>query len=199
MPAGRKREFDRDVALDAAMNAFWEKGFDATTYDDLVAATGVNRPSLYAAFGDKGALFEAALQRYVDGNAAPAIQQIMDGKGSARQVIGDWLRATADGMTGTGHPPGCLVAQTHAGSGVPHDRCAIARLGVDRTEEALRHRLETAQETGDLPPGTDPASLARTLMAVNLGMATMAKNGATRDDLRQVAENAAALVPGAAE
>lgn len=197
MPAGRKRSFDRNVALDAAMNAFWGKGYDATTYDDLVAATGVNRPSLYAAFGDKGALFEAALQRYADGHAAPAIHQIVNGTGSARQVIGDWLRATADGMTETGHPPGCLIAQTQAESGVPHDRCAVARRCCDRTEAALCHRLKTAMAAGELPPDTDPPALSRTLMAVNLGMGTMARNGATRHALRQVAQNAAALIPDA--
>ena len=199
MPAGRKRSFDREAALDAAINAFWAKGFDATTYGDLVAATGVNPPSLYAAFGDKHAFFEAVLQRYVESKAAPAVQQIMDAKGSARKVIGDWLRTTADSMTDPGHPPGCLLTQANTEGGVAHDRCAVAGLCLDRFEAALRHRLKTAMETGELPPDTDPAGLARALIAVNLGMGTMARNGATRRALRQVAKNAAAMIPAAGD
>lgn len=199
MPAGRKRSFDRDVALDAAMTAFWEKGYDATTYDDLVAATGVNRPSLYAAFGDKGRLFEAALQRYFDSNATPAIQRIVNGKGSARHVIGDWLRATADSMTEASHPPGCLIAQTQAESGAPRNHCAVARRSYDQFEAALRQRLETALAAGELPPDTDASGLSRALIAVNLGMGTMARNGATRRALRQVARNATAMIPATRE
>ncbi len=83
MPAGRKRSFDSEAALDAAMNVFWAKGFEATTYGDLVAATGVNPPSLYAAFGDKQAFFEAAVQRYVDSKAALAIQRKYGERGRA--------------------------------------------------------------------------------------------------------------------
>lgn len=195
MPAGRKREFDREAALDAAMNAFWAKGFDATTYGDLVAATGVNPPSLYAAFGDKGAFFEAVLQRYVDSRAAPAVQQIMEGKGSTRKVIGDWLRATADSMTDPGHPPGCFLTQAHTDSGVAPDRCTVAGFCLDRFEEALRHRLKAAMEAGELPPDTDPPGVARALLAVNLGMGAMARKGATRKELRQVAESATTMVP----
>lgn len=195
MPAGRKRSFDREAALDAAMNAFWAKGFDATTYGDLVAATGVNPPSLYAAFGDKGAFFEAVLQRYVDSRAAPAVQQIMEGKGSTRKVIGDWLRATADSMTDEGHPPGCFLTQAHTDSGVAPDRCTVAGIYLDRFEEALRHRLKTAMKAGELPPDTDPPGVARALLAVNLGMGAMARKGATRKELRQVAESATTMVP----
>lgn len=197
MPAGRKRSFDRDVALDAAMNAFWKKGFDATTYDDLVAATGVNRPSLYAAFGDKRAFFEAILQRYFDSKSTPAIQQILNGKGSTRKVIGDWLRATADHMTDPAHPPGCIMAQAQAESGVARDHGTVAGLYLSRFEDALRQRLKTAKKAGELPPDTDPAALSRVLIAVNLGMGTMARNGATRNTLRQVAQSAATMIPDA--
>ena len=195
MPAGRKRSFDREAALDAAMNVFWAKGFDATTYGDLVTATGVNPPSLYAAFGDKNEFFEAALRRYVDNAAMQTIGLIENGKGTARKVIGDWLLATADNMTDPNHPPGCFLVQANMENGVAPDRCKVASLFLNRVEEALRRRLKTAMESGELPRNTDPAGLSRTFMAVDLGMGAMARKGVTRHALRQVAQNAAAMIP----
>lgn len=199
MPAGRKRAFDREAALDAAMNAFWAKGFDATTYGDLVTATGVNPPSLYAAFGDKSEFFKAILQRYVDTAAMQAITLIENGKGTTRKVIDDWLLATADSMTDPDHPPGCFLVQANMENGVAHDRCAVASLFLNRIEEALRRRIKTAMEAGELPRDTDPAGLSRAFMAIDLGMGAMARKGATRHALRQVARNAATMIPAAKE
>ena len=79
MAAGRPREFDAEKALDAALKVFWRKGYEGASLSDLTKAVGVNRPSLYAAFGDKEALFRQALERYLKGPARLACGHILIG------------------------------------------------------------------------------------------------------------------------
>lgn len=192
---GRPRRFDTDAVLDAALLAFWETGFAGTSYGDLVAATGVNRPSLYAAFGDKEALFEAALDRYFKQYGVPALDRIAAGDGDARGAIGAWLEASAAGLADPGHPPGCLVVRTVAEC--PGDRSGAkrARACMAMTEEALYRRLERGRAAGEIDAETDLRTLARTLAAAHAGMSTAARAGATAKELRAVARTVARLIP----
>src|SRR5438093_7941762 len=108
-PRGRPRAFDCDQALDRALQLFWQKGYEGTSLSDLTEAMGINRPSLYAAFGNKEALFRKALDRYAHGPASYVREALNEP--TARAVVERLLRATADALRDPRTPPGCLAVQ----------------------------------------------------------------------------------------
>ena len=183
---GRQREFDADDALAAALDVFRRQGFEGTSLTDLTRAMGITRPSLYAAFGNKEELFRKALERYR--SECPMFGDGVLAEPNARRVAERLLHVSADQQTDALHPPGCFVT---TGALVCSDEHSSVRRALadarGTAEEALRARFETALAEGDLPPGTDPAALARFLMTVVQGMAVMAASGAGRDALHEVA------------
>src|SRR5437867_3206401 len=106
-PRGRPRGFAVDKALDRALRVFWQHGYEGTSLSDLTKAMGINRPSLYAAFGDKEALFRKVLDRYADGPAAYAREALNEP--TARAVVERLLRGAADLQTNRRNPRGCLA------------------------------------------------------------------------------------------
>ncbi len=189
MLTGRPRMFDVHEALDIALKVFWRKGYEGTSIDDLTGAMGINRPSLYCAFGNKEQLFRKALDRYLGGSAALYGEAI--GQLTARAVAERFLRGMADNLTDPEHPPGCLAVQGALSCGDAADpirRELTARRAA--AEATLRERFERAKAEGDLSPDDDPADLARFLATVAQGMAVQAAGGASRDELRRVAETA---------
>src|SRR5215204_6288141 len=109
MPRGRPREFDIDEALDRALEVFWRRGYEGASLPELTEAMGINRPSLYAAFGNKEALFRKAIDRYVDRTAAPVREALREPM--ARGVVERLLCASVDLITDPGHPRGCFLVQ----------------------------------------------------------------------------------------
>src|SRR5438046_9448921 len=107
MPRGRPRTFDVDKALDRALNVFWRKGFEGASLPDLTRAMRINRPSLYAAFGNKEQLFRKALDRYAEGPARYVREALEES--TARAVAQQLLRGTIDLATDRRHPRGCLM------------------------------------------------------------------------------------------
>ncbi len=190
---GRPRAFDPDTVLDAAMPVFWEKGYEATSLTDLTDAMGINRPSLYAAFGNKEGVFLRVMERY-----GACYLNFLDGalgQKTAAEVIRDMLRGSAEAQTQPGRPPGCLLLTTH----LPDDQSAQSlrdALMEQRTlaGRALTARLHRAAAEGDLPADLSPETLAATVIALCRGMATDAASGATREQLLEVAEFAAAAL-----
>lgn len=180
--AGRPRSFDRDAALATAVELFWRRGFDRTSIAELTEATGVNPPSLYAAFGDKQALFEEAagvyFARTCDGVDAAA--QLSDTRASIARLLDDTARAHTDAAT----PPGCLL--------LTEPRLASQREVV---QDKIRQRLDRGVSEGDLPASTDTAALAAYIVAVMRGMSGMARDGGTREQVRAVAATALAALP----
>jgi AcrR family transcriptional regulator len=197
MPAlkGRPRSFDSDLALDRALQVFWRKGYEGASLSDLTRAMGINRPSLYAAFGDKEALFSKALDRYMQGQAC-YLEQALNHP-TARAVAERLLLGAAEQLCAANHPSGCLLVQGALATGKAAD--SVRRELISRRKQlevALRKRLQRAKGEGDLPAGTDPVSLARYLVTVNEGMAVQAAGGARRSELRKVARMALRVWPG---
>ncbi|MFJ3631941.1 TetR/AcrR family transcriptional regulator [Streptomyces sp. NPDC090112] len=185
---GRPRSFDRDAALDKAMTAFWERGYEATSIADLTASIGIGAPSLYAAFGDKRKLFDEVVvvygSRYGD-FAAVALAE----EPTARAAVERVLREAAEVYTDPAHPRGCMVLS------------AAVNTTSDEVAEALRERraanlalfesrIRADVAAGVLPPDTDVPALARYAGAVLQGMSQQSRDGATREELLAVAERA---------
>ena len=184
---GRPREFDLDEALDRALELFWRHGYEGTSLSDLTAAMAISRPSLYAAFGNKEALFQKVLDRYADEHLSfigAALEQP-----TARAAVEALLHGYAASVANPRTPPGCLTIQGGLASGPEADsvraELAARRLGG---EAALRARLERARKEGDLPPEANPADLARYVNTVAQGLAVQAAGGATRRQLNRVVD-----------
>ncbi len=186
---GRPREFDVETALRAALDLFWRQGFEGTSLTELTSAMGITRPSLYAAFGNKEALFHKALDHYELTHMRFA-REALEAR-TAREVLERLLYGYADLQTGSEHPPGALEtngALVCGNAAEPIRDALIARRHED--EDLLRRRLERARNEGDLPRGMDPAALARFAMAIACGMSVKASSGADRRALYQVVETA---------
>ncbi len=181
----RPRNFDETVALDQAMRLFWAQGYEGTSLEDLTAALGIAKPSLYAAFGNKRALFDRALERYA-GAARERIERALAAPraiDAAREVLRIYVDVPDDA------PPGCMLVQ---GALV----CSPASQDVQRAVAELRgqgihlleKRLIRAHKEGDLPPDARPGDLARYVFTVAQGLAVQAVGGMTATQRRRVAE-----------
>lgn len=187
MRTGRPRAFDMEKALDRALRVFWHKGYEGASLSDLTQAMEINRPSLYAAFGDKEALFRTALDRYAEGPAAYLDKALNEP--TARAVIKGMLYGAIDLLTDPRNPRGCLAVQGALACGTAAE--SIRRELVSRRaarEAALRQRLKRAKSEGDLPADANPADLARYVATVMQGMAVQAASGAGRKEMRGVAQ-----------
>jgi len=192
---GRPRAFDADLALEAAMRVFWRKGFEGTSLSDLTQAMGINRPSLYAAFGNKEALFRQVMDRYGRGPAAHMEDALK--APTARAVAEALLHGTVDLLIDRTHPPGCLgVNGILVGGDGTEILCQDMAARQVQVFSALKNRLARAKKEGDLPESAQPATLARFLCTVTQGLSVQATRGVGERDLRQVADLALQAWPG---
>ncbi len=177
------------------MLLFWRHGYEGTSIDVLTAAMGITPPSLYAAFGDKRRLFDEAVRRYLSRPVASGATP--DEAPITHEVAAELLRAAAERFTGPDTPAGCLVAHAAISCSAAAADVQVALAALRREIEArFRERIAAAVATGALPPGTDAGALAGYMMAVIQGMATLARDGASRDALLRVAEMALRAWPG---
>ena len=186
-PVGRPRAFDVDEALDRAVRVFWAQGYEGASLEDLTAAMGITRTSMYRAFGNKEELFGKALERYTAGTASYVARALAEP--TARGVADAFLTGSVDSSTQPDCPAGCLGVQGSlaAGESGRPARDALAAWREAGTAH-LRNRFQQALDDGDLPAGADPSLLARYLMTVANGIAVQASGGATRGELQQVAD-----------
>ena len=193
---GRPRGFDAAEALDKALHVFWQRGYEGTSLSDLTEAMGINRPSLYAAFGNKEELFRRALDRYAE-KGPGAVHRKALAEPTARAVVERFLKGVAEFLTDPKNPPGCLSVQGalscgEAAESIKSELCRRRTAG----ECALRERFERAKAEGDLAAYADTAALARFIATVTQGMSVQVAGGASRADLLMVADMALKAWPG---
>lgn len=192
--AGRPREFDLDRALDAAIEVFWRRGFEGTSLSDLTTAMELSRPSVYAAFGNKEALFRKALRRYADTHTEAMRNALLAPR--AKEAIECFLREFVASATDPATPPGCLTVQGGVAPGAsdPAIHAALAKARQDGLA-ALTARLQQAFDEQDLPADCDPADLALYFTTLTQGMAVQAASGAERSQLDRLVDRALAAWP----
>jgi AcrR family transcriptional regulator len=175
---GRPRSFDRDQALDRAIETFWEDGYEGTSIAQLTEVMGITPPSLYAAFGDKRRLFDEAVNAYSENlDAAMAASLALP---DAHAAIADLLRGAAEHYTGAGHPPGCLVMSEP----LLGDARAAAR-------ERVAQRIRRGIEEGEVPAAVEPEEAAGFIEALLFGMSAQARDGSSREELLELAARGA--------
>lgn len=195
MAPGRPRAFCMEKALDSALGVFWEKGYEGASLPDLTKAMGINRPSLYAAFGNKESLFLKAMDRYSEKNGC--LVEYLDEESTAKGAVEKLLYKMADMLTDPDTPHGCLIVTgaLSCSDETTHIKEALAARRK-QMEETVRRRLERGKKEGDLPAGTDAAALARYVSTVSYGLTVQATGGATRKQLREIVEMALQAWPG---
>lgn len=187
VPKGRPRAFDPEVALQQALDVFWRQGYEGASLTDLTEAMGINRPSLYAAFGNKEQLFRHALERYLSGPANCFGEALKEptARRVAERLLGDVVEQLGDSR----RPRGCLVVQGALSCGVEAEPIR-EMLAEHRAEgrRALRRRFQKAIDAGELPDGTNAGDLAGYFMTVTHGLAVQAASGMSRKELQGVAQ-----------
>jgi AcrR family transcriptional regulator len=186
-PLGRPRKFDKDVALENALQLFRRKGYEATSMTDITEALGINRPSVYAAFGNKETLFSQVLAKYVEGPTA-YLDEVLFEK-TSREVVRQLLIQSVDLLTSLEKSTGCLAVLSSVSSEL--ESVGIQQKIIDslhQYEKKLAKRFDRAINEGDLPEGSNSESLAKYVTTVHKGLSVQASNGASKEELYGVVE-----------
>jgi AcrR family transcriptional regulator len=191
-PRGRPRGFDETGALEKATQVFRSKGYDGATIDDLVAGMGVGRPSLYAVFGDKRAIFLRALRAYAEREGGLAAKALLS-PGALRDSLAGFLRQAVESATEKGSAPGCLLVCV-----APLVNDAEVRKFVQNAAAAavamVEGRFRDGIGAGEIPSDFPVAVRASQVMDLGRGLAMRAQLGTPRKTLLKDAEQAADLV-----
>ncbi|HEY9733807.1 MAG TPA: TetR/AcrR family transcriptional regulator [Drouetiella sp.] len=184
MVRGRPREFSTDEALDKAMLVFWRRGYRGTSLDDLTDALGINRPSLYAAFGDKETLFLSVVEQYQKKMLLPSAKELFSCE-NLREGLGAFFDSLGSLLTGPETPPGCMIA------------CLMSEECCE--SELLRSKLASIIETADknftalfkshereLVPSLSAEVAAKLLFSLCQGLAIRARAGASKRSLTEI-------------
>ncbi len=195
---GRPRAYEPDVALGKALDLFRTQGFAATSLDDLSEATGMNRPSLYGAFGDKRELYIKSYQRYREEARASMVEifrQEMPVRRRLERIFASALNIYLSGETG---PRGCFTVVTAASEAVGDpDIRAMVLDGLNELDKAFASCFRRAKEKGELPDSADPAVLAQLASATVHSIAIRSRARVSRKDLEAIVKGAIDVMVGA--
>jgi AcrR family transcriptional regulator len=184
---GRPRGFDVDAALDAAIRVFWEEGYEGATLASLTGAMRINRSSMFAAFGNKEALFKKAFERYVSVHLAHIWEALE--KPTIRECIEHALRKNVDFLSTPGNPNGCLSVHGALATGPEGDSVKQWLIQGRKLGQAMvKRRFEKAKEEGELPADTDPGAYARYLETLIQGLGVQGANGATKAEMNKMVD-----------
>lgn len=186
----RPREFDEDRVVAAIRQQFWDKGYAATSVDDLMRASGLGKGSLYGAFGDKHSLFLRVLRDYNDANDR-MLRERLAAAPRGIDFVREFVRGASRDSTGDSARRGCLLANSTAelAASMP-DVAAEARRSYDATTQILVEAIERAQREGDVDPDAEADRIACAVLAAQLGVGALGRTGMGVDVLAAVAESA---------
>jgi AcrR family transcriptional regulator len=184
---GRPAVFDRGAALNAAMKLFWERGYEGTSFDDLIAAMGISASSFYNSFGSKEELYCEATRSYREWAGQWFFAILNDPSIDTKTAFARLFEATAEEFTRGDHPLGCMIslAGTHCSPGMKNIRDMMAEHRAF-SEGAMAERIRKGIVKGDLPEDTDCDMLAAYYSAVARGLAVQARDGASRQKLSEI-------------
>lgn len=184
---GRPVSFNKDVALESAMLLFWERGFEGTSMADLTETMGLNPSSIYAAFGDKHALFSLAVKRYLESRAQYATEALKEP--TLEKVIRALFDNTVAFLTTPGHPPTCMTLAGAMGCSVEAAPARDLMTEVRRQNEAaIQERLLEARKVGELSKETNVGDYTRYLSLLLAGLSIQAANGSAKTELKRTAQ-----------
>jgi AcrR family transcriptional regulator len=194
---GRPAVFDRAKALTKAMKLFWERGYEGTSFDELIAAMGISASSFYNSFGSKEALYCEATRHYLEWAGQWFNAILHDPSIDTKTAFARLFEATADEFTRGDHPPGCMIslAGTHCSPGMTNIRDMMAEHRAF-SESAMAERIRKGVAAGDMPKDTGCEMLAAYYSAVARGLAVQARDGASREKLSEIGRLAMRAWPG---
>lgn len=193
---GRPSTFDRAEALNRAMTLFWEQGYEGTSFDQLIHAMGISPSSFYNSFGSKELLYKEATDAYLSVSGIWFAGRLFD-TADTREAFEKLLHASAVEFTRQSHPLGCMISL--AGTHLSPELASIRETMIGHranAEAMMAQRLRRGIEDGDLPAGTDVPAVAAFYSAVTRGMAVQARDGASPQKLKAIADFAIQAWPG---
>jgi AcrR family transcriptional regulator len=194
---GRPRAYDPDRALARALESFWKSGYSGTSLDDIAEATGMNRPSLYAAFGGKKDLYLKALDQYWAMSRLALSEALADDVSLPEALMRVYDKALSIYFSGKERPRGCFAIGTAITEAVDHPeiRSALAK-GLQALDRGIEVRIRAAAACGELKSNADPATLAMLASAVMHSIAIRARSGTPKAELRKFARHAVDVICG---
>jgi AcrR family transcriptional regulator len=195
---GRPAVFDRAIALNKAMKLFWERGYEGTSFDELIAAMGISASSFYNSFSSKEALYCEATRHFLEWSGQWFNAILHDPSIDAKTAFARLFEATAEEFTRGDHPPGCMIslAGTHCSPGMSNIRDMMAEHRAF-SESAMAERIRKGVADGDVAQDVDCDMLAAYYSAVARGLAVQARDGASRDKLSEIGRLAMRAWPAA--
>ena len=186
-PRGRPLAFNQDDALERALQIFWSRGYEGASMAELSEALGINKPSIYATFGNKEALFGKVLAKYLAGPVAYAAMAMSEP--TAYQVAEKFLTKSVEFLTNPGNPRGCMIVQGALTCGQSSAMIQQELISYRKNyENRLRQRFELAKAQGDLSQHVDAEELAKYIATIHQGLSVQATSGASKDGLMAVIE-----------